>query len=74
LFVSGYSTDMVDSANACALPPCYRSAVVEVWMLVDGEEAVMATCELHAQWLQGYVEEDAGVRVLDVVPEDAEGT
>jgi hypothetical protein len=63
---------MVDGANVCALPPCRRDAVVKVWMLVDGQESVMATCQSHAQWLQGYVEEDAGVRVLDVVPEGEE--
>jgi hypothetical protein len=70
LIVSGYLMGMVDTADQCALPPCRRHADVKVRMLVNGQESVMDTCRSHAQWLRGYVEEDADVRLLDMVPEE----
>ena len=40
-------------------------------LLVEGAEAVLTTCERHADWLRGYVEEDAGVRLVDTVSENS---
>ena len=60
--------------GACALPPCGRDAVVSLRMLVDGQEAEMATCQSHAHWLREYVEEDAVVHLLDVIRHDGQPT
>jgi hypothetical protein len=65
---------MAETADSCALPPCRRHAEVKVRMLVDGQESVMATCQPHAQWLRGYVEEDADVRLIDVIAQEERRT
>ena len=38
-------------------------------LLVDGSESVVPTCRRHAEWVRGYVEEDAAVRLVDELPE-----
>jgi hypothetical protein len=38
-------------------------------LLVDGSESVVPTCAGHAEWVRGYVEEDAAVRLVHEFPE-----
>jgi hypothetical protein len=44
-------------------------ATLRLW--VDGDDAVLGACELHADWLRAYIAEDPDVRLLDDVPEQA---
>jgi hypothetical protein len=37
---------------------------VTVRLSVEGSESVVPTCQGHAAWLLGYVEEDPGVRLV----------
>ena len=47
---------------------CSRSAKVTLDLLVEGEESVLAACDLHADWLHVYVQEDDAVQVMDEMP------
>jgi hypothetical protein len=41
-----------------------------VRLLVEGTESVLTTCQRHADWLRGYVQEDAAVRLVESFSED----
>lgn len=59
---------MDGSVTPCDFPPCSRSAVVALRLLVDGAEAVMRTCRPHADWLRTFAQADPGT-FLDQVSE-----
>jgi hypothetical protein len=55
---------MADPIETCAFLPCRRDAIVSVRLTVEGSESVVPTCQGHAAWLLGYVEEDPAVRLV----------
>jgi hypothetical protein len=57
-----------ESPGPCAFARCFRSAEFTVELLVEGEESILAACDLHADWLRGYVREDDAVQVIDELP------
>jgi hypothetical protein len=59
---------MDETPGPCAFPQCSRSASVTLQLLVEGNESVLVTCDRHADWVRGYVDEDAAVQVTDDVP------
>ena len=59
---------MDESPGPCAFALCSRSAKVTLELLVDEEESLLATCDRHADWLRGYVQEDDAVQVIDEMP------
>lgn len=66
----GYSLHVSDRGEPCAIPPCAHPAVVTLRMDVDGSESELVTCHLHADWLRGYVQEDAAVHLVGEVSGD----
>jgi hypothetical protein len=56
--------------GVCAFPPCPHPAVVVVRLLVDGCPVEMRACARHRDWFTGYVLEDDGVRLVDVLLEE----
>jgi hypothetical protein len=55
---------MAEPIETCAFLPCARHAIVTVRLTVEGSESVVPTCQDHAAWLLGYVEEDPAVRLV----------
>jgi hypothetical protein len=54
-----------ESPGPCAFTLCSGSAKVTLELLVEGEESILGACDLHADWLQGYVQEEDAVQVID---------
>ena len=60
---------MGESLGPCSFPPCTQEAAVTLRLMVDGSESVVPTCPRHADWVRGYVEEDAAVQLVHEFPE-----
>ena len=68
---SGYRAqmgEMGEVSDGCAFAPCPHPAVETLPFLVEGDEVSLAACQLHADWLRAYAEEDPAVRVVDDLP------
>ena len=66
--------EAIGGPEPCAIPRCPDHAVETLRLLVDGSDSVLLVCQTHAEWLGRYIEEDAGVQLLDRLPPGSSGS
>jgi hypothetical protein len=70
---NGHHGYVGESNGSCAFPPCSRPVVATLRLVVEGHESAVLTCARHADWMRGYVDEDAAVRLVGEIDEGPEG-
>ena len=58
------SLDATGGPEACAIPRCADAAVETFRLQVGGAESMLLVCQIHADWLGRYMEEDVEVRLV----------